>query len=278
MQVIRLVLLSLLVLLCLAGCALAALSLYQRHLIYPRAYDGRDPVWDREVPGASIVRIYTVDGERLFAYWRPPAPGCDVVVSFHGNGSLPEGHALRFLGEPWRSRGWGILAPAYRGYPGSTGSPSEDGLIADGKAALAFVEARAPGTSVLLHGHSLGAAVAVAVAGGTDLHHGLYLEAPFDSLLHLVRLRFPYLPSILLADTWRSDRRLVANTAPVLIVHGDADPVIPATLARTLAEAAGPKARFEIVAGDHVSILGLRDSEAEGLFRSRKPCEAVSAP
>lgn len=277
MDAIRLVLPALAVLLCLVGFALAALALFQRHLIYPRAFGGPPPAADRSLPGASIVSIGTPDDERLFAFWRPPSPGCGVVLSFHGNGSLPEGHAARFIGEPWRSRGWGVLALAYRGYPGSTGSPSEAGLISDGVAALSFVEDRAPGAAILLHGHSLGAAVAIAVAEA-GRHRGLYLEAPFDSLLHLVRVSFPHLPSALLRDTWRSDRRIAANEAPVLIVHGDDDPVIPTKFAKALATAAGPAARFEVLPGDHVSILGARDVQAESQFRPTRTCEMVAVP
>lgn len=277
MDAIRLVLPALAVVLCLVGCALGALTLFQRHLIYPRAFGGHPPAADRSLPGASIVSIGTQDGERVFAFWRPPAPGCGVVLSFHGNGSLPEGHAARFLGEPWRSHGWGVLAPAYRGYPGSTGSPSEDGLIMDGGASLRFVEDRAPGAGILLHGHSLGAAVAIAVAE-TGRHRGLYLEAPFDSLLHLVRVRFPHLPSALLRDTWQSDRRISANGAPVLIIHGDDDPVIPTKFAKALATAAGPETRFVVLPGDHVSILGSRDAQAESQFRPTLTCEIAAVP
>ncbi|MDP4002479.1 alpha/beta hydrolase [Methylobacterium sp. NEAU K] len=248
------------------GLVLAALALGQRRLIYPGAYQPPPP-WDMP-PGVEAVTLVTEDGERLHALWRPPLPGCGVVVTFHGNGSRPEPHAARFAAAPWLAAGWGMLAPAYRGYPGSTGQPSEDGLLRDGLAAIAAVAERAPGAPTLLHGHSLGAAVAVAVAGRVP-HIGLFLEAPFDSLAHVVRLHVPLAPSWLLRDTYRSDRRIRVGTEPVLIVQGIDDPVVPVALARNLAAAAGPRARIDVIPGDHVSILGIRDRQAEALFGAR---------
>ncbi|MGY2052824.1 alpha/beta hydrolase [Methylobacterium sp. JK268] len=261
---------SLLVVLAVAGAVLA----FQRMLIYPGAFftyhAPRDPP-----AGTEAIRVATADGETLHALWRAPAPGCGVVVSFHGNASEAEFHAERFAGEPWRSRGWGLLAPTYRGYPGATGRPSEAGLVLDGLAALDEARRRAPDAAILLHGHSLGTAVAVAVAAERP-HLGLYLEAPFDSMVAMAKLHFPYLPALLLRDSWRSDARIAAVSGPILIVHGDADPVIPLAFARRLAEAAPPGARFEAVAGDHVSLLGTRDGEAEPLFRARIPAGCVA--
>ncbi|KMO25412.1 alpha/beta hydrolase, partial [Methylobacterium variabile] len=166
----------------------------------------------------------------------------------------------------WRDAGWGSLAIAYGGYPGSTGSPSEAGLIEDGMAAYRFVSHRAPGAPILLHGHSMGAAVAVAVAARAP-HLGLYLEAPFVSLARLVGEHFPLLPGLLLRDTWRSDRRIGDAAGRILIVHGTDDPVIPVAHGRDLAAMAGPRAQFVAVPGDHVSLLGQRDAEAEATFR-----------
>ncbi|MEL6060482.1 MULTISPECIES: alpha/beta hydrolase [unclassified Methylobacterium] len=248
------------------GLALAALAVGQRRFLYPGAY--RPPPLAPVPPGLEQIAIATADGETLHALWHAPQPGCGIVITFHGNGGRPEPHAARFVADPWRAAGWGVLALAYRGYPGSTGSPSEDGLIRDGRAALAEAAARAPGAPILLHGHSLGAAVAVAVAEGASAI-GLYLEAPFDSMTRTVRLHAPLAPSWLLRDTYRSDLRIRTGTAPVLIVQGRDDPVVPAKLALALAAAAGPRARIELVPGDHVSILGLRDREAEALFGAR---------
>ncbi|MFE1600723.1 alpha/beta hydrolase [Methylobacterium sp. ID0610] len=256
---------------CAAG---AGLWLFQRNLIYPGAHGivkgRREPP-----PGVESIAVRTADGETLAALWRAPAPGCGLVVSFHGNASVPAMHAERFLGGPWAAHGWGFLAVAYRGYPGSTGRPSESGLIADGRAAVAEAGRRAPGSPVLLHGHSLGTAVAVAVAAERP-HLGLYLEAPFDSMVAMARLRFPLMPSLLLRDTFRSDARIRAVTGPIVIVHGDADPVIPTQFGRRLAHAAPTGTRFAVVAGDHVSLLGREDSAAEALFRARVPAGCIA--
>ncbi|AWN36670.1 alpha/beta hydrolase [Methylobacterium radiodurans] len=255
------------------------LALAQRRLIYPGAYQDVASVGERAAPaGTEAITVGTADGERLHALWRAPRPGCGVVVSFHGNASMPEFHAERFAADPWRAAGWGVLAPAYRGYPGSTGAPSEEGLIADGLAAVAEARARAPGAPVLLHGHSLGAAVAVAVAARlppAGAPAGLYLEAPFDSLVSAARVHFPAAPGWLLRDTYRSDARIAGLRGPILIVHGTDDPVVPERLGRRLAEAG--KARFEALPGDHVSILGARDKEAVALFGGARACPDAAA-
>ena len=245
----------------LSGMGFVAVN--QRRFLYPGAYRPMPPA--TVPPTVQAITLATEDGERLHALWRAPRPGCGIVVTFHGNGSRPEPHAARFSADLWRAAGWGLLAPAYRGYPGSTGNPSEDGLIRDGLAAIAAAGERAPGAPILIHGHSLGAAVAVAVAERVSAI-GLYLEAPFDSMTHTVRLHVPLAPSWLLRDTYRSDLRIRSGTTPVLIVQGRDDPVVLAKLAVALAAAAGPRARIDLVPGDHVSILGVRDREAQALF------------
>lgn len=258
--------------------AVGLLATFQRHLIYPGAFFSRRLEARRIAPaGTATIAVATADGERLLAFWRPPEPGCGVVLSFHGNASIPEAGAARFTGAPWAAAGWGVLAVAYRGYPGSTGSPSEDGLLRDGRAAHAAIAERAPGAPVLLHGHSLGAAVAVAVAAERP-HLGLYLEAPFDSLHHLVGWRYPMMLRLFLRDTYRSDRRIAGSTGPVLVVHGTEDGVIPVDFARRLAALAGSRARLEIIPGDHVSILGARDAEAGALFTPACRSAALATP
>jgi hypothetical protein len=243
---------------------IGALFAVQRTLLYPASHVPRNDDWG--APGVSRIVVVTADGERLRGYWKPPADGGSVVVTFHGNGSSVVTHARRFAGPPWSSNGWGFLAIAWRSYPGSTGSPSEDGLLADGEAAVAFVERETP-AAILFHGHSLGTGVAVAMAA-RHKSKGLYLEGPYDSMTAVAKVHYPYAPGFILLDTFRSVDRIAAVASPVLAIHGLADVVIPPERGLALVAAARPGASFIGLAGfDHNNVVAARDSEAEALFR-----------
>lgn len=109
----------------LCGLACAALALGQRRFLYPGAFGPQNP-WTIP-PGLATITVATPDGESLHGLWRPPRPGCGVVVSFHGNGSRPEPHAARFAAGPGgRAAGacspWPIAAiPARPGVRARTG-------------------------------------------------------------------------------------------------------------------------------------------------------------
>jgi fermentation-respiration switch protein FrsA (DUF1100 family) len=163
-----------------------------------------------------------------------------------------------------------VLAIAYRGYPGSTGSPSETGLLEDGNAAIAFVRKAAASSPILVHGHSMGTGVAVAMAAVHQVL-GVYLEAPYASLLGLAKRQYQYLPGFLVLDPMRSDLRIGAVRAPILAIHGQQDPVIPITSARELMARVPANARLIEVTGDHDSIVGMADAEAEEQFRPTCP-------
>jgi uncharacterized protein len=238
----------------------------QRYLVFPRHLLPPISRLEQLAPEVQEVTVETADGERLYGLWKAPQAGCSVVVSFHGNASTPGWAADRFSTGPWATHGWGVLAIAYRGYPGSTGSPSEAGILADGEAAMAFVRKAAPDAPILVHGHSLGTGVAIAMAA---IHPviGAYLEAPYASLLSLAKRQFRYLPGFLMRDPMRSDLRVARVKAPVIAIHGKQDPVIPASAARDLIAKVTSNSRLIEVNGDHVSILGEADLEVEEFFR-----------
>ena len=190
-------------------------------------------------------------GRRSPGFWRAPQPGAPVIISFHGNGAIPAPYADRFAQRPWAGTGYGVLAIAFRGYPGSTGSPSEPGLLADGQAAYDYARSHAPGSPIVVHGHSLGSGVAVAVAAQNDVL-ALILDAPYTRLDGVAADKFPFLPTVLMLDKFRSDQRIREVKAErIFIVHGTDDAVIPLRFGRELASKRKDAVLMVIEGGDH---------------------------
>jgi alpha-beta hydrolase superfamily lysophospholipase len=243
--------------------------LAQRAMLFPGAYGlAPFPKAARLPPGVAEGELRTADGETLRMLWRAPRPGAGVIVSFLGNGTSPDVHALRFATPLWADDGWGFLTISYRGYPGSTGSPTGVGVVVDGQAALGEAERRWPGAPILLHGHSLGAAVAIAVAADQDpAVRGVYVEAPFASVGAAASHRFwgvPFGP--LIRDPMPSIDLIGHIAVPVVIVHGSNDGVIPAEQSALLAAAGRDVHRDVIPGADHMSVFAAEDAEWEPWF------------
>ena len=120
------------------------------------------------------------DGEKLIAWYVAPKVTKALIIYFHGNAGSLDLRAGRFK---WVVEdGTGLLALSYRGYGGSTGKPTETGLISDGMAAYDFVLARFPARNIVLWGESIGTGVAVAVSRGTRDRSAVILDAPFTPL------------------------------------------------------------------------------------------------
>jgi len=158
------------------------------------------------------------------------------------------------------ARGYGLLAVSYRGYGGSTGSPTEKGLMQDGEAA--YREARARGyhdNRIVLMGASLGTGVAVALAARHEAA-GLVLEAPYLSALDVASTHYSFFPvSWLMLDQFRSDLVIRDVHVPVLMVHGEEDEVIPISSAKRLFELANEPKTFVRVPGSEHLVLDLAD-------------------
>ena len=170
------------------------------------------------------VTIPTSDGEKLFALHHPSVEGEATILVFHGNGDAAVFQTAK--GAVIADAGFGVLLVEYRGYPGSTGTPSETGLFADGRAAYDFVRSQKE-QLIGLYAHSLGTGVAVNLATERDVF-SLVLESPFDSLMAVAQRRFPWIPvSLLLKHKFRSDLLIPDVRSPILMMHGDADRVIP---------------------------------------------------
>jgi uncharacterized protein len=192
-----------------------ALFTFQRRLIYPTSPTRHSP----SEAGLDIVRevtLKTPDGEQLVAWYAPAQPGRPTLLYFHGNGGtllIRADRIRRFLGD-----GLGVFMPAYRGYSGSTGSPSEAALIADAKLAydhLTGMGLRAE--QIVAYGESLGSGVAVQLAASRQTA-GVVLDAPYSSLLDVAQRRYSFIPvKPFLLDTFASDAYIANVKAPVLI-------------------------------------------------------------
>jgi fermentation-respiration switch protein FrsA (DUF1100 family) len=202
------------------------------------------------LPEAEEVPLTAADGVHVTAWHVPPRDAKPVIVYFHGNGG-----ALRFRVARFRrliADGVGLVALEYRGYGGSAGSPSEQGLIADAQAAYRFAAGRYPPQQLVLWGESLGSGVAIALAAERPVGR-VMLEAPFTSAVALGARHYWYLPvSLLMKDQFRSDLRIGKVTAPVMIMHGVLDRVVPYAMGEALFDLANkPKHFVRFLDGGH---------------------------
>jgi uncharacterized protein len=202
----------------------AVMYLTQRSLLYFPDKTRHLPA-DAGLPQAEEVSLQSADGERLIAWHVPPRAGKPVVLYFQGNGGGLDLRAQRF-GE-LIADGTGLVALCYRGYGGSSGTPTEAGLIRDAAAAYAFAAARYGAERIVLWGESLGTGVAVALAAEKPVAR-LVLESPFTSIADVAASAYWFAPvRALVKDAFHSDRRIGKMTAPVAVVHGARDTIVP---------------------------------------------------
>ena len=231
----------------------AAMYLAQRSILFPI------PTANRTTPRAAGFAqaeehiLTTADGERVIVWHVPPRPGHRVVIYFPGNGDTLAGSAPRF--QEVTADGTGLVALSYRGYAGSSGSPSEQGLLSDAAAAYAFTAALYDPARIVLWGFSLGTGAAVAVAAEHPVG-GLILEAPYTSMVDVAAAAYPFLPArYLLKDTFRSDERIKRVAVPLLIMHGTDDATIPIAFGKRLfAMAHEPKQFVRFDRGGHADL------------------------
>lgn len=189
-------------------------------------------------------RWLDADGTRIQAWWMPGEPGATTVLTFHGNAGTIADRIPWY--RPVRAAGMSILAVEYRGYGDSAGAPSERGLAADGRAGLhaARALADAQGGPLVVHGRSLGGAVAIRLAedaaGEGIAFDGLLVESTFTSLQEMAGRTGIPLAGRLVTYAFPSLERIARSTSPLLVVHGDADELIPFSMGERLVAAAQP--------------------------------------
>jgi pimeloyl-ACP methyl ester carboxylesterase len=230
--------------------ALTFCFLFQRRFIYQRPIsDYPTPISLRSVDG-DFVTIRTEDGENIVAWYKAPLDNRPIVIFFHGSLDSPTQRATRFLA--LASEGFGVLAPYFRGFGKSTGSPTEEGLLLDAAAVYSYCTSLYPAERIALWGFSLGSAVAVLLAARAKVG-ALILEAPITSLTAIARHWLPFFPvGLMLRDRYCADAAIISVTAPILMLHGEADRESPIALGKLLFEAAPePKEFVHFASGGH---------------------------
>jgi uncharacterized protein len=251
---------TLLVVVAVLAAALGLLWLFQRRLLYFPT-PGPVPPAASVLPGAEDVTFETPDGLRLGGWFVPAPPGdpADPVGRARPavlvcNGNAGDRSMRAPLAAALARMGLAVLLFDYRGYGGNPGHPTEEGLAADARAALAYLAGRpeVDPERVIYFGESLGAAVALRLATERP-PAALVLRSPFASLAEVGRRHYPLLPvSLLLRDRYDSAALAGRLDAPLLVVAGGRDQIVPASHSRRLFDAAPQPKRLVVLDGaDH---------------------------
>lgn len=203
--------------------------------------------------GADVVEVTTSDGVELEGwYFAPSDMDKPILLYFHGNGGHYGGRLPKV--QDYIDAGYGVLLAEYRGYGGNEGSPSEVGFYEDGHAYIRWLEIAAgyPISDIILYGESIGSGTATEMATKYDVK-ALILEAPFSSLLEMVQRHVLFMPFFwLLKDRYLNIDKIDRINAPLLVMHGRKDSVIPYKFAEKLyAKAKEPKKFVDFPDANH---------------------------
>jgi hypothetical protein len=209
------------------------------------AAQGMDEVW--------IAFDSTETGEpvRLHGLWLPQADAAaPVLLYLHGARWDVRGSAHRM--RRMHELGYAVLGIDYRGFGQSTKTlPSEDLAHEDALAAWRWLAGQHPGVPRHVFGHSLGGAIAVRLAAEVPDAAGLIVEGSFPSIAEVVgSFKWGWLPlSPLITQRFDAASRIGSVRAPVLVVHGSDDQLIPPDLGHALYQRAPAPKRWLLVEG-----------------------------
>ena len=196
------------------------------------------------------ARFEAADGTRLHGWYVPHEQPRAVVLFCHGNAGNVT-HRAETLHRLNHQVGASVLIFDYRGYGRSEGTPNEQGVLADARAARAWLAQRAgiPENQIVLMGESLGGAVAADLAAA-DGARALILENTFSSMPDVASYHYPWAPVHWLMQTrLDSAAKIGKYHGPLLQSHGDHDTIVPIQFARRLFDAANEPKQFVIYPG-----------------------------
>lgn len=206
------------------------LSLYERASVYPLDASRISP---SSLGLTSIREVeFAANGQALVLWVAAPEHGKPVILYFQGNAGNLANRAERFA--RIADQGYGLVAMAYRGSGGSTGRASERAIAADASLLYEQIGVILPGTPperVILYGESLGSGIVARLASeqAKTPPTALILEAPYTSIRDVAHHHMPWTRALswTMTNRWETLKHMENVTAPLMILHGDQDAVIP---------------------------------------------------
>jgi fermentation-respiration switch protein FrsA (DUF1100 family) len=224
---------------------------FQRSFLY-HPDTSRPDLEGAGVAGLTEVRLESEPGLEVAHWYRPPAAkDGPVLVVFHGNAGHIGHRVPKF--RAFLDAGFGLFLAEYRGYGGNAGKPDEAGLTADARAVMTYLGREGiAGDRLIVFGESLGGGPAVKMAVEFPVA-GLVLESPFTSVADVAQALYWFLPARwMVRDPWDNAARIGRLRAPLLLLHGENDHVVPVRFGRRLFdEAPEPKQALFVPDGAH---------------------------
>lgn len=212
------------------------------------------PAASEALAGGEDLTLQTFDGLELEAWFAPPAPDVrdrELAVLVASGNAANRYNRIR-LAEQLQALGFSVLIMDYRGYSTNPGSPSQDGLIRDGHAALNALEERGyPPERTIYFGESIGGGVIAALL--TDRPPaGAVFRSPFTELADVGRHHYPWLPvRMLLRDRFPVVDHVRETQVPISVIRAEYDSVVPTELSAQVAQAAPNLVAEHVMAADH---------------------------
>ena len=205
--------------------------------------------------GVEEVELVTADGVTLVGWYAPATKGKPTILYFHGNASNAANRAPRV--DTMMADGFGLFYLNNRGYGGSGDKPTEAKNIADAIAVYDYLIGRGvPANTIVAYGESLGSGQAIRLAAKRSLA-AIVLESPLTSIVDVAKRSYFWLPvGLLITDKYDNEENIQSVTAPILVLHGEQDGIIPVEMGMRLFRAANEPKRIEIFPrGGHVDLF-----------------------
>lgn len=195
--------------------------------------------------GVEEIEIAVADGIVLIAWHSPAMDDKPTMLYFHGNGANAGSRAPKI--QKIREEGFGVFYLNNRGYGGSGGRPTENDNVADAIAAYDhLIGLGVPASKIVAYGESLGSGQAVRLGAARPVA-AIVLEAPLTSTVDVARSTYFWLPlGLLITDKYNNERNICLVQAPVLVLHGAQDAVIPTEMGQQVYRAANEPKRIEL--------------------------------